>query len=121
MLLVVFSSNAISMSVPAGVAFAEGYAYTKFRRFGATKAVAAWAELAAGAVAFAALAGLAVAGAVIAGGRREALVVGALAVVFAGSVPAAMAFRHPPMLKRRIDWVERHVGRHRLFRPRAGG
>src|SRR5437899_2699968 len=59
MILVTFASNAISMSVPAGVAVAEGYAYSKYRGFGAKVTVAAWAELAAGAIAFSALAGLA--------------------------------------------------------------
>jgi uncharacterized membrane protein YbhN (UPF0104 family) len=59
----------------------------------------------------AALAGLALAGAVIAGGRHEAVIVGALSVVFAASSAAAWAFRHPPLLLDWIEWIERHVGR----------
>jgi uncharacterized protein (TIRG00374 family) len=111
MILVTFASNAISMSVPAGVAVAEGYAYAKYRGFGAKVAVAAWAELAAGAIAFSALAGLALAGAVIAGGRAELVLVAVLSVVFAGSVGAATLFRHPHVLVDIVEWLEHHVGR----------
>jgi len=96
------------MTVPAGVAVAEGYAYAKYRGFGAKVAVAAWAELAAGAIAFSALAGLALAGAVIAGGRAELILVAVLSVVFAGSVGAATLFRHPHVL------VGPHVGSEEL-------
>jgi uncharacterized membrane protein YbhN (UPF0104 family) len=61
--LVTLASNAISMSVPAGVAVSEGYLFTRYRRFGADTAVAAWSELAVGAIAFCALAALALLGA----------------------------------------------------------
>ena len=111
MILVTFASNAISMSVPAGVAVAEGYAYSKYRGFGAKVTVAAWAELAAGAIAFSALAGLALGGAVIAGGSARVVLVTVLSVVFAGSVAAAVLFRHPHVLVDIIRWLERHVGR----------
>src|SRR5438067_153227 len=96
---------------PAGVAVAEGYAYSKYRGFGAKVAVAAWAELAAGAIAFSALAGLALGGAVIAGGSARVVLVTVLSVVFAGSVAAAVLFRHPHVLVDIIRWLERHVGR----------
>src|SRR5207237_2780079 len=46
MILVTLASNAISLSVPAGIAVAVGYTFTRFRKFGASAAVAAWAELA---------------------------------------------------------------------------
>ena len=38
--LVTLASNAVSMSVPAGVAVAEGYTYSRYRRLGASRAVA---------------------------------------------------------------------------------
>jgi uncharacterized protein (TIRG00374 family) len=111
MILVTFASNGISMSVPAGVAVAEGYAYGKYRRLGARRAVAAWAELAAGAIAFAALAGLALAGALIAGGPAELPLLAILSVVFAGAIAAAILFRHPHVLVDMVGWLEHHAGR----------
>jgi uncharacterized membrane protein YbhN (UPF0104 family) len=51
--------------VPAGLAVSEGYSFARYRRFGADAAVAAWSELAAGAIAFCALAALALTGAAI--------------------------------------------------------
>jgi uncharacterized membrane protein YbhN (UPF0104 family) len=104
--LVTLGSNAISLSVPVGVAFAEGYAYARYRRFGAKAAVAAWSELASGAIAFSGLAGLALAGALIAGGRPLGWLLPLLSVVFAGSVGAAILFRHPHVLVKAFDWVE---------------
>jgi len=112
MILVTLASNAISMSVPGGVAVAEGYAYNRYRRFGATKAVAAWGELAAGAVAFCALAAIALAGAIIDAGSAAAVLLPLLSVVFVGSAAAAAVFRHPHVLVAWVEWIEGHVGRH---------
>ena len=109
--LVTLASNAVSMSVPAGVAVAEGYTYARYRRLGASPAVAAWAELASGALAFAALAVMALTGAVIAGGPAGRVLLPLLSVVVAGSLAAAALFRHPHILIAGIDWIERHVGR----------
>jgi putative heme transporter len=111
MILVTLASNAISMSIPAGVAVAEGYAYTKYRWLGAKREVAAWAELGAGAIAFSALAGLALAGAIIAGGPASGVLLPILSVVWVGSLAAAELFRHPALLTRAVQWLERHVGR----------
>jgi putative heme transporter len=109
--LVMLAGNAISMSVPVGVPAAEGYAYTKFRRYGVRKAIAAWAELAAGAIAYATLAVLALFGAAMAGGRTEGIVLGALSVVVVGATATALMFRHPRVLVRGLEWMERRVGR----------
>jgi uncharacterized protein (TIRG00374 family) len=111
MILVTLASNAISMSVPAGIAVAEGYTYKRYREFGATQAVAAWAELASGAIAFAALAGIALAGAVIDAGTAGLILIPILSVVVAGSMAAAAVFRRPHVLVRWIEWIELHVGR----------
>jgi uncharacterized protein (TIRG00374 family) len=111
MILVMLASNAISMSVPGGVAVAEGYAYNRYRRFGASKAVAAWGELAAGALAFSALSGIALAGAIIDAGDIAAVLLPLLSVVFIGSAAAAALFRHPHVLVAWIEWIEGHVGR----------
>jgi uncharacterized protein (TIRG00374 family) len=108
--LVTLASNAISLSVPAGVAIAEGYSFTRYRRLGADTAVAAWSELAAGAIAFCALAGMALVGAVIAGGGAESVLVPLLAVVFAGSAGAAVLFRYPLFLVRGLNWMQTHLG-----------
>jgi uncharacterized protein (TIRG00374 family) len=113
MSLVTLASNAVSMSVPAGVAVAEGYTYSRYRRLGAGAAVAAWAELASGALAFAALAATALAGAVVAGGPARRVLLPLLSVVVAGSFAAAALFRHPHLLVSAIDWIERRLG-HRL-------
>ena len=112
MILVTLASNAISMSVPGGFAVAEGYAYNRYRRFGATQAVAAWAELAAGSVAFCALAGIALAGAIIDSGSIADVLLPVLSVVFLGSAAAAAVFRHPHILVAWVEWIEGHVGRH---------
>lgn len=108
--LVTLASNAISLSVPAGVAVAEGYSFTRYRRFGADTAVAAWSELAAGAIAFCALAAMALAGALIAGGGAESILLPLLSVVFAGSAGAAILFRYPLLLIRGLDWMQTHLG-----------
>jgi putative heme transporter len=108
--LVTLASNAISASIPAGVAVAEGYAFTRYRRFGASNAVAAWSELASGAIAFCALAGIALAGALIPGSRYGAVLLPALSVVFAGSAGAAALFRHPKLLVDGLERVVRRVG-----------
>jgi putative heme transporter len=108
--LVTLASNAISLSVPAGVAIAEGYSFTRYRRLGADTAVAAWSELAAGAIAFCALAGLALVGALIAGGEAEPILLSLLAVVFAGSAGAAILFRHPLFMVRAVAWMQTHLG-----------
>jgi uncharacterized protein (TIRG00374 family) len=110
MSLVTLASNAVSMSVPAGVAVAEGYTYSRYRRLGASAAVAAWAELASGALAFAALAALALAGAVLAGGPGGRVLLPLLSVVVVGSFAAAALFRHPHILIAAVDWIESHVG-----------
>lgn len=109
--LVTLASNAIAVSVPAGMAVAEGYSFSRYRRFGADTAIALWCELASGAIAFCALAGVALAGAVIAGGGAEPILLPILAVVLAGSAGAAMVFRHPLLLVRGLDWMQTHLGR----------
>lgn len=110
--LVTLASNAISLSVPAGVAVAEGYTFTIYRRFGADTATAAWAELASGAIAFAALAAVALAGAVIAGGAAERILVPTLSVVVAGALGAAAIFRRTRLLIRAVDRLHRAIARH---------
>lgn len=108
--LVTLASNAISLSVPAGVAVAEGYSFTRYRRLGADTAVAAWSELAAGAIAFCALAGMALVGALIADGGAESVLLPLLSVVFAGSAGAALLFRYPLFMVRTLDWMQTHLG-----------
>lgn len=110
--LVTLASNAVSMSVPAGVAVAEGYTYAQYRRLGASTAVAGWAELASGALSFAALAAVALTGAATSGGRAEGILLPILSVVVAGSFAAAALFSHPKVLIAAIDWIDGHLSRH---------
>jgi len=111
MVAVTFASNAIASSVPAGAAVAEGYAFKRYKHFGAGDGQAAWAELAAGAIAFAALAGIALAGAIVNAGHVAAVVLPIVIVVFTGSVAAAELFRHPDLLCRVVDRIEQKLRR----------
>jgi uncharacterized membrane protein YbhN (UPF0104 family) len=45
MVRITLASNAIALSLPAGVALSEGYAFQQYRRKGADGSLAAWAEL----------------------------------------------------------------------------
>jgi putative heme transporter len=111
---VTFASNAIASSVPAGAAVAQGYAFKRYKHFGADDGEAAWAELASGAIAFAALAGVALAGAIVDAGRAARVVIPIVGIVFAGSHAAAALFRRPDLLCEVVDWIdERLPGRTR--------
>jgi uncharacterized protein (TIRG00374 family) len=114
MIAVTLASNAIATSVPAGVAVAEGYAYKRYKHFGAEEGVAAWAELAAGAIAFSALGAIALIGAIIDAGKITFVVFPIIGVVFAGSTAAAELFRHPSGMCDVVEWFD---GR---FRNRIG-
>ena len=109
MTAVTFASNAIASSVPGGAAVAQGYAFKRYKHFGAGDGEAAWAELSSGAIAFSALAGLALAGAVIDVGNAARVVIPILSVVFAGSLGAVALFRRPHLLCEVVDWLEQHV------------
>ena len=109
--LVTVASNAISLSVPAGVAVAEGYSFIRYRRFGANPATAAWGELASGAIAFSALAAVALVGALIAGGGAEPVLLPLLGFVLLGSVGAAILFKYPLLLVRGLVFLDAHAGR----------
>lgn len=112
MALITLASNAISMSVPTGVALAEGYSYKQYRHFGGEPEDVAWAELSAGALAFSALAALALVGAIIGPSDARLTLVVILSVVLIGALAAAMTFRRPRLLVASIEWIQSHVGRH---------
>jgi uncharacterized membrane protein YbhN (UPF0104 family) len=68
MVRITLASNAIALSLPAGVALSEGFAFQQYRRKGADGSLAAWADL------------------LIAGSRGPTVVLRLLAVVvFAGA------------------------------------
>jgi putative heme transporter len=94
---VTLASNAVSLSLPAGTLFAEGYTFRQYQWLGATPTLAIWSQLSAGALATAALAAVAVAGAAFAPGLRLELLP-VLTVVLAGAVVAAALFRRAPLL-----------------------
>jgi uncharacterized membrane protein YbhN (UPF0104 family) len=94
---VTLASNAVSLSLPAGTLFAEGYTFRQYQWLGASQVLAIWSQLSAGALATAALAAVAVAGAAAAPGLRVELLP-VLTFVLAGALVAAALFRRAPLL-----------------------
>lgn len=94
---VTLASNAVSLSLPAGTLFAEGYTFRQYQWLGASQVLAIWSQLSAGALATAALASVAVAGAAAAPSLRVELLP-ALTFVLAGALVAAALFRRAPLL-----------------------
>lgn len=112
MIPITLASNAVAMSIPAGVLVAEGYVFRQYRRIGASAAGAAWAELSAGAIAFAGLAAVAFAGSVIVGGELRDILVGPLALVLAGACLAALLFQRTELLGKLVERAIRLTRRH---------
>jgi uncharacterized protein (TIRG00374 family) len=112
MIPITLASNAVAMSIPAGVLVAEGYVFRQYRRVGASRVGAAWAELSAGAIAFAALAAVAFAGTLLVGGGLRDVLIGPLAVVLAGAAFAAWLFQRTELLGRIVGGAMRISGRH---------
>jgi uncharacterized protein (TIRG00374 family) len=112
MIPITLASNAVAMSIPAGVLVAEGYVFRQYRRVGASRVGAAWAELSAGAIAFAALAAVAFAGSVIVGGDLRDVLVGPLAIILVGAASAALLFQRTELLSRLVGRAIRLTGRH---------
>lgn len=112
MLGIVLASNALAISLPAGIAFAEGYAFQQYRRRGADGIVAAWTQMASGAWSVAALAGVVLAGIMIAGPQGPPFAFKVLGlVVFSGALGAAILFRYPHLLARGFVWVSQRLRR----------
>jgi len=97
LLPVTLASNAVSLSLPAGTLFAEGYTFRQYQWLGASQVLAIWSQLSAGALATAALAAVAVAGAAAAPGLRDELLP-VLTFVLAGALVAAALFRRASLL-----------------------
>jgi uncharacterized protein (TIRG00374 family) len=107
---VTLASNAVAHSLPAGVLFAEGYAFRRYTRLGANRSTAGWVELSAGALAAATLAGVVLLGLAVAGsdtGIPRGALLPAAVVVFLGAVGAAALFRDPTLLARVLVWILR--------------
>ncbi len=105
MALITLASNALSRSLPAGVAVSEGYAFQQYRRRGVDGVVAAWVQLASGAWSVAALAGVVLAGVALAGGGPGPVLRITALVVFTGALAVAVLFRYPTVLVRALGWV----------------
>lgn len=112
MIPITLASNAVAMSIPAGVLVAEGYVFRQYRRVGASQAGAAWAELSAGAIAFAALAAVAFAGSVMVGGELRDILVGPLAIILVGGTLAALLFQRTQLLGKLVERAIRLTRRH---------
>ena len=112
MIPITLASNAVAMSIPAGVLVAEGYVFRQYRRVGASRVGAAWAELSAGAIAFAALALVAFVGSVVVGGELRDILVGPLAIVLVGAALAALLFQRTELLGKLVDRAIRLTQRH---------
>ncbi|MGH9105300.1 MAG: lysylphosphatidylglycerol synthase transmembrane domain-containing protein [Acidimicrobiales bacterium] len=111
LLPVTMASNAVAQSLPAGVLFAEGYAFRQYQRLGAGRALGVWAELSAGALAAAGLASVAVAGAVIVGPGLSPELLPTLAFVLVGALVASALFRQTNVLSALISRVLRFAER----------
>ncbi|HVA72976.1 MAG TPA: lysylphosphatidylglycerol synthase transmembrane domain-containing protein [Acidimicrobiales bacterium] len=112
MIPITLASNAVAMSIPAGVLVAEGYVFRQYRRVGASRVGAAWAELSAGAIAFAALTLVAFVGSVVVGGELRDILVGPLAIVMVGAALAALLFQRTELLGKLVDRAIRLTQRH---------
>lgn len=112
MVPITLASNAVALSIPAGALVAEGYVFRQYRRVGASRVGAAWAEVSAGAIAFAALAAVAFAGALMVGGGLRDILIGPLAVVLIGSTLAALLFRRTDLLAKLVGRAIRLTNRH---------
>lgn len=112
MVPITLASNAVALSIPAGALVAEGYVFRQYRRVGASRVGAAWAELSAGAIAFAALSAVAFAGTLTVGHGLRDILIGPLAIVLAGSTLAALLFRRTDLLAKLIDSAIRLTDRH---------
>jgi uncharacterized membrane protein YbhN (UPF0104 family) len=111
LLPVTMASNAVTLSLPAGSLFAEGYSFRQYQRLGAGWALGLWAELAAGALQAFALATVALAGALVVGASLRVDVLPALAFVWVGAGVAAALFRRPGLLGRLVAKVLSGTGR----------
>lgn len=100
LLPITLASNAVAQSLPAGVLFAEGYTFRRYQRLGASRMLAGWTELSAGALAAAALAAVGLAGAALEGGHLGLILLPTLSVVFAGALGASILFRRTRLLAR---------------------
>jgi uncharacterized membrane protein YbhN (UPF0104 family) len=113
LLPVTMASNAVTLSLPAGSLFAEGYTFRQYQRLGSSWALGVWAELAAGALQAFALATVALVGAAVVGAGLRLDLVPALGFVWAGAAVAAALFRRPGLLGRLVAkalyWSERHL------------
>lgn len=137
---VLLAGNAISTTLPAGAAVAGAYTFTRWRRFGASVPLAAWAIVISGLLSGATLAALGLGAALVVGVGSTSIVTTIVAVVV--TLIVAVAFRagalHPALLiragralvrlanriRRRdpstgLDHVEEFVGQIVAIRPRA--
>jgi len=105
LLPVTMAANAVTLSLPGGSLFAEGYSFRQYQRLGATWALGVWTELAAGALQAFALATVALVGAVTVGASLRLDVVPALGFVWVGAGVAAALFRRPGLLGRLVARV----------------
>jgi len=111
LLPVTMGANAVTLSLPAGSLFAEGYSFRQYQRLGASWTLGLWAELAAGALQAFALATVALLGALVVGASLRVDVLPALAFVWVGAGVAAALFRRPGLLGRLVAKVLSRSGR----------
>lgn len=113
MVEITLAGNALSTTLPGGVAWASAWAYGQLRRRGADRSLSIWVLLVAGAVGSFALFVLVVVGIELAGasGPLRGLRLGALALLGVPAVTAAVffAFRRSPRAKRLGRWLADHA------------
>jgi uncharacterized protein (TIRG00374 family) len=113
MLSLTYAANAVSVTLPAGIALSSGYAFRRFRGWGASAPLAGFTLLASGVLGTLSFALLCVAAAVLAGAHDAnsvELVLGLVAAV--GLAYVARRVRRDPRsaidaVERRLQWTER--------------
>jgi putative heme transporter len=137
---VLLAGNAISTTLPAGAAVASAYTFTRWRRFGASVPLAAWAIVISGLLSGATLTALGLGAALVVGVGSTNMVTAIVAVAL--TLAVAIAFRagalHPQLLMRAgralvrltnrirrrdrstgLEHVEEFVNQIVVIRPRA--
>lgn len=121
MMPVTLGANALSVTLPAGPLLSTGYTFGRFRRFGASAALATWGLLYGGVLSMVAFSALMVVAAVFAGATGTSIVVVATGLAASAMALGALAMflRRPRLLVRMVAVPLRRVGRLLRTNPTA--
>lgn len=121
MMPVTLGANALSVTLPAGPLLSTGYTFGRFRRFGASSALATWSLLYGGVLAMVAFSGLMIVAAVFAGatGTSTWVVATGLGASVLALGALAMFLRRPRLVVRMVEVPLRRGGRLLHLSPAA--